>query len=139
MIAPQLWLLITVLTSQLATVSYWDALPLYETLEQAENIIARHKGEIITELPDELKSIAFCESRFRHFISNKVIHSKTSDIGIMQINLPLWKKKAESMGLNLYEKSDNIKFGKFLYEQNGLKDWSASKRCWSKLNETSLK
>ena len=139
MIAPSLYVLVSILTTQLAlSSSFYEALPLYQTLLQAEKIIARgsyHPAEV----PDELLPIFWCESKFVHERNGKITRSKTNDVGISQINLKSWAKKAKELELDLYSKNDNLKFALYLYEQNGLKDWRASHRCGSKLNATSLK
>ena len=138
MISPSLWLLVSVLTSQLAlSTSFYEALPLYQTLLQAEKIIAQG-GYHPAEVPDELLPVFWCESKLVHSYNGKIVRSKTNDIGISQINLKSWAKKAKEMQLDLYLKNDNLAFALYLYEQNGLKDWSASRKCWSKFVEISI-
>jgi hypothetical protein len=53
-------------------------------------------------------------------------------MGIMQIHLPIWGKKASEMGLNLAVEADNKKFGEWLYENYGTEPWVHSKHCWNK-------
>lgn len=81
-----------------------------------------------SELPLTLQKVAICESGARHNIGNKVIISHTGDVGIMQINLKAHKKTAQNMGLNLFNANDNMKFGLWLYNKNGLYDWVCARK-----------
>lgn len=84
------------------------------------------------ELPFELQQVALCESSGIQSIGNKTLKSKTGDLGIMQINERVHGKTALSLGLNLHDPNDNMEYGLWLYKKNGLKDWKASRHCWSK-------
>ena len=75
--------------------------------------------------------IAYCESGFKVKAFNK--NANSYDFGVFQVN-SIHKPTAKRLGLNLADLSDNIAFGIHLYRQNGLKDWSASKKCWKNLN-----
>lgn len=51
------------------------------------------------------------------------------DVGHWQINDYYHKEVALSMGLDIYDELDNIKYGFWLYSQEGAAPWSASKGC----------
>lgn len=105
--------------------------------------------EIIPTVPDVLKRIADCESgertkdgravagSGRHYDDDgNVIVGRMNkpeygvDIGKYQVNEVFHAKKAEEMGLDLYDAEDNEKYALYLYEQNGTNDWGASASCW---------
>lgn len=77
-------------------------------------------------VPPVLLCIAQHESNFQQFTpAGYPLISPTSDVGIMQINLPTWGKKAKEMGLNIRENpSDNIAFGIWLYNTKGPSQWT---------------
>lgn len=72
--------------------------------------------------------IVQCESQFRQFDKNgNTLRSKTSDIGIMQINRVHWKE-ANRLGLDIWNSvDDNIKMGKIIYDIQGIDAWSCNK------------
>lgn len=124
------------LTNQLYEArTYTEAKKAYVVIEEIEGIIERRKGELPTKLPEELLPVAWCESGLKHYKSNgDITKSPTKDFGLLQINRA-WIDNAQKMGLDIFEKKDNIKFGIYLYEQNGLSDWRHSKHCWKKLTQ----
>ncbi len=76
--------------------------------------------------------VARCESGIRQFTSNgEVITSRTADRGLFQIN-PVHFKTAKSLGLDVDTVEGNIIYAWYLYQMNGLRDWSSSKSCWQK-------
>lgn len=84
-------------------------------------------------LPPLFPKIAECESGNKQFYENgEVVRSHTKDIGLYQINEPIHYLKAKSMGLDIYKEPDNEAYAIYLWTQNGYRDWSASKKCWSK-------
>lgn len=84
-------------------------------------------------VPPILEKIMKCESGGKHYDKNgQVLINRTQDIGIMQINVPIWGKKAHEMGLNLSVEADNIEFGMWLYKNKGTEPWVHSKPCWNK-------
>lgn len=56
----------------------------------------------------------------------------STDIGPWQINDYYHKARAESMGLNIYNTVDNLRYGFILMDEQGTAPWKASKYCWSK-------
>ncbi len=82
-----------------------------------------------------LKRIAEAESGFNHYDKNgDVLRGKLnkSDIGIFQINEYYHLKKSQELEFDIYNKEDNIKYAIYLYKKNGTKDWSWSKKIWSR-------
>ena len=76
--------------------------------------------------PVPFLKIAYCESQF----DNKAYNSLTHDSGLMQINKLHWKTM-KKMGLNIKNPEHQLLYSLLLYNQNGLRDWSASAKCQS--------
>lgn len=94
--------------------------------------------EVIVEVERNapvLERIANCESGNKQFKDGQVLISinknGTYDQGIMQIN-SIHNKDASNRGYNLATEEGNKGYGKFLYENYGTSDWSASQACWRK-------
>lgn len=76
--------------------------------------------------PEEpiMVQVAMCESRHRQLVNGKPLISRTSDVGVMQINQVHWKE-AKSRGLDIfYNEDDNIRMGRIVYEKQGVKAWT---------------
>lgn len=83
--------------------------------------------------PDEprMVDVARCESTMRQFDKNgDVVRSGTDDVGVFQINEYFHRETAARMGMDIYTTDGNISYARYLYDKNGLHDWSASKPCW---------
>lgn len=81
-------------------------------------------------------AVAMCESGLVQFDDfNHVLrgHITPADIGTFQVNVEYHGNRAKKLGINLYSLDGNIEYAKYLYDKNGLKDWEASRGCWSKL------
>ena len=81
-----------------------------------------------------LIDIARCESNFRQFDGNgDIVRGKANreDVGVMQINEKYQGSTAKLLGMDIYTVEGNIAYGKHLYDEQGSKPWSASKKCWS--------
>jgi hypothetical protein len=52
------------------------------------------------------------------------------DIGRYQINMSVWSKKANELGLDLSKEADNYKMALWIYENRGTGDWYSSESCW---------
>lgn len=92
--------------------------------------------EIRKEFSDipEMIEVARCESKYRQFGTDRKSLKGTvnpDDIGALQINQRYHRKDAESEGIDIDTLEGNLKFGRELYESQGLKPWIASKSCWS--------
>jgi len=92
----------------------------------------RVKKEIAKVFPDNpiMQRVAWCESRYDLDAYNPTNNSH--DIGLMQISQRYHSERAERLGYDLHNPYDNIRFAKVLYNENGLRDWYASRHCWSK-------
>lgn len=80
--------------------------------------------------PELALAIISCESRSGQ---NK-LHlndNGTKDYGLFQIN-QVHEQEAKKMGIDIHTDKGNIVYGVWLMKQNGIKDWNASKSCWSK-------
>jgi len=96
--------------------------------------------EVVKEVPvpsPVLNRIAQCESGNKQFKDGQVIINSrnsngTSDIGVYQINLAVWSKKATELGYNLAVEADNRAFAHWLYRNFGTEPWYSSKSCWNK-------
>jgi hypothetical protein len=101
---------------------------------QLDEYVAQQNSSVevaLADLPPVLQKVAQCESGARqHDANGKVVtNPKTHDYGLFQINrihLPTAKKR----GMDIMTEQGNIQFAMYLYNRNGLKDWSASKSCW---------
>lgn len=83
------------------------------------------------DVPDSLLRVAYCESENRQFIKGEVVIGKvTPDIGRFQIN-PMHLQEAKRKGMDVYTYKGNTDYALYLYNRNGLRDWTASKHCWS--------
>ena len=84
--------------------------------------------KVETILGKELVAIAYCESKFKQFNSKgEPLISRTSDVGVMQINQVHWKR-AKSLGLDIfYSTNDNIIMGKIILDEQGKKAWTCSR------------
>ena len=84
-----------------------------------------------------LERIAQCESGNNHFgPSGQVLMvgntNKSVDVGKYQVNVALWGKKANELGLDLTLEKDNEAFAIYLYKTYGTEPWVWSKKCWNK-------
>lgn len=80
--------------------------------------------------------VAICESSLRQFDApNHVLRGYTTpaDTGVFQINVDYHGQEAKDLGFDIYTLDGNIAFAKYLYQKNGLRDWSASEKCLSRL------
>lgn len=126
----------TVLTSNLV------AQTAYAQVEDAE--IGRKTGFEVAHVESVVRAyfadvpvladIASCESHFTHVnqSTGEVLRGRanSSDVGVMQINEYYHTNTAEKMNLDLHVMEDNLRYARFLYEQEGTRPWNASKHCW---------
>lgn len=83
-----------------------------------------------------LQKIGKCESGNTHYDKNGQVlmrsnTNKSVDVGKYQIN-SVWFAKATELGLDITKEADNEKMAKWIYENKGTGDWSASQGCWKK-------
>lgn len=105
--------------------------------------------EVRPTVPAELARIADCESGKRnadgtavhgsgrhHNENGEVIIGRLNrpelgvDVGKYQINEHFHGERAKELGLDLYDEHDNEAYALMLFEENGTRDWNASKSCW---------
>jgi hypothetical protein len=88
-----------------------------------------------------LKHIASCESwgdpnkEPRQFLPDgSVLHGfpNPNDIGLAQINAPIWQAKAESLGFDIFTYAGNLKMAKWIFDNYGSQPWYWSEGCWGK-------
>ena len=92
---------------------------------------------VLTEIkvPPILWKIARCESNNTHWDGNgEVLRGKVdkSDIGKYQISLKYHGKKAEAMGIDLFDEVGNERYAIYLLENYGNEPWSAVRKCVNK-------
>jgi len=92
--------------------------------------------EILKHLPPVFLKVAECESGTRQYYegTDQPILGKVTpaDTGLFQINKDYHLKTAKRLGIDLDTPVGNIAYAKYLYENQGLKPWSASESCWNK-------
>lgn len=77
-------------------------------------------------------AVAKCESQFIHYKADGTVlrgHIDPRDTGVMQVNTYYHEETARSMGLDLENLEDNMKYARHLYEKNGFSDYQASAKC----------
>jgi len=109
-----------------------------ETAEAMEVVVVPVTPPI--ELVAVLKPVCSCESigipdgEPQHFERDGVTvltgRHNPRDVGMCQINLDAHEETSKAMGLDVYERDDNIEYANWLYSKQGLKPWTYSKSCW---------
>lgn len=82
----------------------------------------------------EMIYVAECESTFRQFeVTGEVLRGRavSADVGVMQINEYYHLDRARSLGYDIHSLEGNMGYARFLYEEQGLQPWNASRPCWS--------
>lgn len=76
-----------------------------------------------------------CESGFTQFRKDgSPLMSHTKDVGVMQINEVHWSR-AKELGLDIFNSTeDNMKMGRIILNESGLRAWSCYKILNKKLN-----
>ena len=95
----------------------------------AEKTVEVVKELKLTDFPILVK-ICTAESGFKQFKSNgSVIRGRVnpSDIGICQINEPIWNDTARKMGYDIYTQEGNEKMAIWLFVNQGTAPWNSSK------------
>lgn len=80
-------------------------------------------------------NIASCESHLRQFDSSgKVLRGiiNNKDEGVFQINDTYHLAASQKMGINIHTLAGNIKYARYLYDNEGTAPWNWSKVKWSK-------
>ncbi len=99
-------------------------------LNQSEAIV-----QYLKDYP-QLIAVAKCESGLRQWDDTGMVlqgRIVSQDRGGLQINEHYHKEDALALGYDIEALEGNLGFGIYLYKKNGLRDWSASSKCWKKL------
>jgi len=75
---------------------------------------------------------AFRTVTFEDGSTTSIKYVWSHDFGPLQINDFWHEKTMTKMGLDIHDQWDSLEYGFFLMKKQGLKPWSASKKCWSK-------
>lgn len=87
----------------------------------------------VAEFPPILQKICKAESSNRQFKENgRVVRGKInpSDIGICQINEPIWNDRAIELGYNIYTEEGNKAMALYIFNNYGTDPWNSSKANW---------
>ena len=72
----------------------------------------------------EIAKIFHCESGLQHWNKHgELVVSKTGDVGISQINLKTWQKKANELGQDLSKIDGNLAMARYIYDLHGSSPW----------------
>lgn len=98
--------------------------------------VSVQKVEAESNIAPVLQRIAKCESGDNHYDKNGQVlmrsnSNKTVDVGKYQIN-SVWFAKATELGLDITKEQDNETMARWIYENRGTGDWSATANCWKK-------
>ncbi len=93
-----------------------------------EKMLVQKEIDMEIDKQQILKAIIDCESRNRHIVGT--IAKVGIDIGTCQINTYWHEAKAEQMGLNLFDPTDNMEYCLYLFKTEGVKPWKSSQACW---------
>ena len=86
-----------------------------------------------------MKHITSCESwgdpnkEPREFTPDgKVLrgYPNPDDLGLGQINIPTWGKKAKELGFDLNTYEGNLAMSKWIFDNYGSGPWKYSRGCW---------
>lgn len=88
--------------------------------------VEREIREVFPEVADVMVEVARCESGLK-----PTAKGPTNDHGIFQLHLPSHGHRIEALGIDVDDPAENIRFARTLYDERGLRPWSASKHCWS--------
>lgn len=97
------------------------------------NDVARFVKQYYKDTPILIK-VAKCESDMRQFDENgKILRGRANsdDVGVMQINEKYHLEDSKKMGIDIYTLEGNLKYGMYLYKEQGVSPWKASSPCWN--------
>lgn len=121
------------LISAAAYIVFMSGAMLYST----STVIASEPVTIIAPVvfPPALEHICNAESGGKQFLDNgRVVRGKVnpSDIGICQINEPIWNDKARELGYDIYTEQGNRDMALWIFNHYGADPWNSSRGAWSK-------
>lgn len=86
-------------------------------IQSSESLVIEYLGE-------HMLPTLQCESGLKQFNPDgTIITSRTNDVGIAQVNLKVWGKKAEELGYDLTTTIGNLKMAKYVYTVQGPEAW----------------
>lgn len=95
--------------------------------------LLEHADDIRTEFPDApiMVRVSCCESQ-----GNPRAVSRTGDYGLGQINWRSWARALRALGIadtptDLFDPEAGIAAMRLVYEEQGLRAWRPSRRCWA--------
>lgn len=97
------------------------------------NDVAKFVNQYYKDTPI-LAKVAKCESDMRQFDeTGKILRGRanSNDVGVMQINEKYHLEDSKKMGIDIYTLEGNLKYGKYLYNEQGVAPWKASSPCWN--------
>lgn len=85
------------------------------------------EAAVFSDVP-AMKAVIQCESQYRQFdASGKPLMSKTQDVGIAQIHVPVWGKLAKLLDLDIYNSAtDNLVMARIIYRLQGIHAWTCA-------------
>lgn len=102
--------------------------------EVVTNVVYQDKiVKDIRDFPPALQSICKAESGGKQFKADGHVvrgHITPSDIGLCQINEPIWNDKARDLGFDIYTEQGNKDMALWLFDHQGTEPWNSSKAAW---------
>lgn len=105
-------------------------LPLNAQAEEIKPVILTIEQKVEQTFNDpRMLKIIQCESQWRQFeLDGTPLISKTSDVGLLQINQVHWDR-AKELNLDIFNSvDDNIKMAKIIYDEQGITAWTCFNR-----------
>lgn len=97
------------------------------------SIVVSPEKEILPEIPEILKKIAWCESHNRQFNEDGSVYYgeiNPKDTGKYQINSYWNGDEAKRLGFDIYTLEGNTKMALYMFKHQGTTPWNWSKHCW---------
>lgn len=108
--------------------------PVIEVLPPVQEIKTPDPIQPIPAVNDELKKIAWCESKNRQFNADGSVHRgkiNPQDVGKYQINEYYHLEESKRLGMDIYTLAGNTEYANYLYATQGNTPWNWSKECWA--------
>lgn len=87
----------------------------------------------VRDFPPALQVICKAESGGKHLKADGHIvrgHINPSDLGICQINEPIWNDRARDLGYDIFSEQGNKDMALWLFDHYGTEPWNSSKAGW---------
>lgn len=117
--------------------AYFNPVTTYAVQVQ-EKIVEVVKPEAAAAVMDRIagcESQGSAKSKGSHIAKNGqvVVHAnanQTVDVGIFQLNVNVWGKKATELGYNIFTEQGNKDMAYWIYKNVGTGPWYSSENCW---------